>query len=336
MSRIGAMLKTSLSYRAIAFAVGLLSSVMASPAGAEDYPSRVVRFIVPASAGGPSDIVARLVADKLGQALGQSVIVENRPGGSLMLGTSVVARAEPDGYTLLVTTSTPIVTVPFTMKDVPYDVQQDLVTISNLGSTPLVMYVASSTPAKSVAEVLGIAKAHPEQANYGSYGTGSSAHILNEQLIKQAGVSMVHIPYKGVTPELQGLIGGQILTAIADIGSAAPLVQGGQIRPVAVSGATRTPLLADVATFAEQGIKGLESFSPWWGVFAPKKTPKAIVDRLSLEIQKIVRAPEFNAKMASLGIQPTGLLSDEADRVTHDEMARWKSVIDGLSGIKFE
>ena len=253
-----------------------------------------------------------------------------------MIGTSAVAKSDPDGYTLLVTTSTPIVTVPFTMKNVPYDVQQDLVTVSHLGSTPLVLYVANASPAKSLKDVLEIAKAKPEQANYGSYGTGSSAHILNEHVVRQTGVKMVHMPYKGVAPELQDLVGGQILTAVADIGSAAPLVKGGQIRAVAVTGSKRSTLLADVPTFAEQGVTGLEPFSPWWGVFAPRKTPKPVVDRLSSEIQKIVKSPEFNAKMASLGIEPTGLLSEEADRTTRDEMARWKGIIANLSDVKFE
>jgi tripartite-type tricarboxylate transporter receptor subunit TctC len=323
--------------RALALALLTIVPLAASAQTSEqNYPTRVVRFIVPASAGGPSDIVARLLADKLGQALAQPVIVENRPGGSLMIGTGAVAKSEPDGYTLLVTTSTPIVTVPFTMKNVPYDVQQDLVTVSHLGSTPLVLYVASASPAKSLKDVLDIAKAKPEQANYGSYGTGSSAHILNEHVIRQTGVKMVHVPYKGVAPELQDLVGGQILTAVADIGSAAPLVKGGQIRPVAVTGSKRSTLLADIPTFAEQGVSGLEPFSPWWGVFAPRKTPKATVDKLSTEIQKIVRSPEFNARMASLGIEPTGMSSEEADRTTRDEMARWKGIIANLSDVKFE
>ena len=323
--------------RALALALLTIVPLAASAQTPEqNYPTRVVRFIVPASAGGPSDIVARLVADKLGQALGQPVIVENRPGGSLMIGTSAVAKSEPDGYTLLVTTSTPIVTVPFTMKNVPYDVQQDLMTVSHLGSTPLVLYVASAGPANNLKDVLEIARAKPEQANYGSYGTGSSAHILNEHVVRQTGVKMVHVPYKGVAPELQDLVSGQILTAVADIGSAAPLVKGGQIRPVAVTGSTRSTLLADVPTFAEQGVTGLEPFSPWWGVFAPRKTPKAIVDKLSTEIQKIVKSPEFNARMASLGIEPTGMLSEEADRTTRNEMDRWKGIIANLSDVKFE
>lgn len=322
--------------RTMIAATALMGATAAMAQSADNYPSRVVKFIVPASAGGPSDIVARLVADKLSQSIGQPVIVENRPGGSLMIGTAAVAKSDPDGYTLLVTTSTPIVTVPFTMKNVPYDVQQDLITVSHLGSTPLVLYVGNNTLAKNLKDVLEIAKAKPASANYGSYGTGSSAHILNEHMIKQSGVKMVHIPYKGVAPELQDLVGGQILTGVADIGSAAPLVQGNQIKPVAVTGSKRSALLPEVGTFAEQGIAGLEPFSPWWGVFAPRKTPKPIVDKLSAEIQKIVRSPEFNAKMASLGIEPTGLLVDEADRATREEMARWQKIIANLSDIKFE
>ena len=321
---------------ALAAASVAVGAIAAMAQTADNYPNRVVKVVVPASAGGPSDIVARLVSEKLSQAIGQPVIVENRPGGSLTIGTNAVAKSEPDGYTLLITTSTPIVTVPFTMKNVPYDVQQDLVTVSHLGSTPLVLYVASASPAKTLKDVLDIAKAKPDQANYGSYGNGSSAHILNEVVVRQTGVKMVHVPYKGVAPELQDLVGGQILTAVADIGSAAPLVQGGRIKPVAVTGAKRSSLLADVPTFAEQGITGLEPFSPWWGVFAPKKTPKPIVDKLSAAIQKIVKSPEFNAKMASLGIEPTGLLSADADRTTRDEMDRWKGIIAKLSDVKFE
>jgi tripartite-type tricarboxylate transporter receptor subunit TctC len=184
--------------------------------------------------------------------------------------------------------------------------------------------------------LLAVAKAKPEAANYGSYGTGSSAHILNEHLVKTSGVAMTHVPYKGVAPELQDLAGGQILTAVADIGSAAPLVHGGQIRPVAVTGEKRSALLPDVPTFAEQGVSGLEPFSPWWGVFAPRQTPQPVVELLSREIQKIVNQPDVKAKLAALGIEPTGMLTQDADRTTREEMARWQSIIANLSNVKFE
>lgn len=302
----------------------------------QSWPSRTIRIVVPANAGGPTDIVARLVADKLSQSLGQPVIVENRPGASQMLGTNAVAKSDPDGYTLLVAGSTPIVVVPFTVKNVPYDVRRELITVSHMVTTPLVLYVNNTTPAKSLSELLDIARANPANANYGSYGNGSSAHILNEHLVKQTGVKMVHIPYKGVAPQLQDLVGRQILTGVADFGSAAALMDSGQIRAIAVTGSTRSSLKPDVPTFAEQGIAGMEPLSSWFGVFAPRKTPKPIVDRLSVEVQKIVKSPEIGAKLKSLGSEATGLLVDDAERATDDELRRWQKIVEGLPDVKFD
>ena len=299
-------------------------------------PSKPIRFIVPASAGGPSDVIARLVAERLGQAMGQTVVVDNRPGASQMLGTAVVAKADPDGYTLLFTTSTPIVMTPATLKKVPYDVQKDLTAISHLGSTPLVLYVNGATSITNLRQLFDAAKAKPEAANYGSYGNGSSAHVLGEFMIRQANVKMVHVPYKGVAPELQDLMSGQLLTAVADIGSAAPLVKAGRIRPIALTGIKRSAVLPDVATFAEQGISGMEPFSPWWGMFAPRQTPKAIVDQLSVEIAKIVNTPDFNAKLVSFGIDTTGTTSAQANEIARTEMVKWQQITKDMSHISFE
>lgn len=320
---------------AVAALVLTLPAVAVSQTAEPNYPTRVIRFIVSASPGGPTDIVARLLGDKLGAVLGQSVVVDNRPGGAMMIGTNAVAKSDPDGYTLLSTSSTPIVTVPLTTKNVPYDVVEELVTVSHLGSTPLALYVATPTQAKTVKEMLEIARTQPSRANYGTYGAGTSAHILNEIMLKQAGVKMVHVTYRGVAPELQALVGGEILTAVGDIGSARPLLESGQIRAIAVTGSKRSSLLPDVPTFAEQGITGLEPLSPWFGLFAPKKTPKAIVDRLSTEVQKIVKTQEFKEKLASLGLEPTGLATEEADKLTREDLVRWKQII-ADSGIKFD
>lgn len=300
------------------------------------YPSKPLRFIVPANAGGPGDIVARLVAEKLGQSLGQTVLVENRPGASLTLGTAAVAQAQPDGYTLLFTTSTPIVMVPFTMKNVPYDVQRDLTAVSHLGSTPLVLYVNASSPIQNLKQLIETAKGKPDSSNYGSYGNGSSAHVLGEILNRQAGMKMLHVPYKGVTPELQDLLAGNIMAAVADVGTAGPLVKGGKIRPIAVTGTQRNAALPDVPTFAEQGINGMEPFSPWWAVFAPAKTPGSIVDRLAGEFAKIVNAPELKAKLVGMGIDPTGTTSPQANQITRADMARWQSLLSEVSYIKFD
>lgn len=300
------------------------------------YPSKPIRFIVPASAGGPSDVIARLIAEKLTQSLGQTVLVENRPGAGLVLGTNAVAKADPDGYTLLFTTSTPIVMVPFTQKKVPYDVQKDFTTVSHIGTTPLVVYVNGSTPITTVRQMLDAAKAKPETANYGSYGNGSSAHVLGEFLIRQTGVKMTHVPYKGVAPELQDLVGGQIMIAVADIGSAAPLAKAGKIRPIAVTGTKRSSVLPDIPTFAEQGITGMEPFSPWWGLFAPQQTSKAIVDQLSAEVAKIVKTPDFNARLIAFGIDPSGTTSAQGNELTRVEMAKWQAIIKDMSHINFD
>lgn len=320
---------------ALAFAA--LACIASAPQAQETrYPSRTIRFVVPAAAGGPSDVVARLFAEKLGQALGHAVIVENKPGASLTLGTAAVAQAQPDGYTLLFTTSTPIVMVPFTLKKVPYDVQRDLTTVSHIGSTPLVLYVNASSHIQNLTQLGDAARARPDAANYGSYGNGSSAHVLGEILNRQMGLTMVHVPYKGVAPELQDLVGGSLMTAVADIGTAAPLVKGGKIRPIAVTGSKRSSVLPDVSTFAEQGVPGMEAFSPWWGVFAPAQTPRAVVDQLSAEVAKIVHLLDVQARLASFGIDATGTSSAQANEITKTDMAKWQAVIKEVSYISFE
>ncbi|SCK10455.1 Tripartite-type tricarboxylate transporter, receptor component TctC [Variovorax sp. HW608] len=319
-------------------ALATVAAAMAPPvrAQASPYPTRPVHFIVPASAGGPGDVIARLFAEPLGRALGQPVIVDNKPGASLTLGTAAVAQAQPDGYTLLFTTSTPIVMVPFTMKKAPYDVQRDLMPVAHLGSTALVLYVNASSAIHDVKQLVTAARSQPQAANYGSYGNGSSAHVLGEMLNRQTQLSMVHVPYKGVAPELQDLVAGNLMAAVADIGTAAPLVKAGRIRPVAVTGTKRASALPDVPTFAEQGISGMEPFSPWWGVFAPAQTPQPIVNQLSVELSKLVRQPEMQARLFALGIDATGTTSSQAAEITRAEIAKWQSIIRSVSYINFE
>jgi tripartite-type tricarboxylate transporter receptor subunit TctC len=317
---------------AAAFACGALASAHAQTG----YPSRPVHFVVPASAGGPSDIVARLVADKLSQALGQPVIVDNKPGASQTLGTAFVAKAEADGYTLLFTTSTPIVLTPYTTKNITYDVKRDLTLITHVGTTPLVMYANMSVPSTSIKTLVQLAKEKPGTYTYGSYGNGSSAHLVGEYLSKQEGITLVHVPYKGVAPEVSDLVSGQINYGIADIGVPAPFVKSGKLRPIAVTGNRRASALPDVPTFAEQGVAGMEPFSPWWGLFAPAALPKAIVEKLSVEMIKIVKSPDFAAKLTNLGGDPTGLNPSASTAALNQELARWQKIIADLPGITFE
>lgn len=320
----------------------VLAGLLAAGAGpavaqeTERYPARPVRFIVPAAAGGPSDIVARLVAQRLAEPLGQPVVVENMPGAGLMLGTSAVAKARPDGYTLLFTTSTPIVMTPFTVRKVPYDVKRDLTTVAHLGSTPLVMYVNAGAPVRTVREFAEFARARAGQVAYGSYGVGSSAHVLMETLARQLGVKLVHVPYKGVSPQIQDLASGQVVAAVADIGTPAPFVKSGRIRPIAVTGARRASSLPEVPTFGEQGVSGMEPFSPWWGLFAPAATPAPVIARVGTEVVRIVRSPEFTTRLAELGGDATGETAEAAQALVRAEWARWEKIIGELSDIAFE
>jgi len=313
-----------------------LASQRAQAQATAAYPSRPVKLVVPASAGGPSDLVARMVAAPLSETLRQPVLVENAPGAGMTLGATTVAKAAPDGHTLLFTTSTPIVMSPFTVKKLPYDVKRDLVTVSHVGSTPLVLYVNSGVPVRTVREFAEWARSRSGDVSYGSYGIGSSAHVLMEYLARQLGIKLVHVPYKGVAPEIQDLAGGQIAAAVADVGVPAPMVKSGRIRPVAVTGARRASSLPDVPTFAEQGIVGMEPFSPWWGLFAPAGTPAPIVARLGAETARIARTPEFIAKLRELGGDPSGEGPEQAGVMVRDEWARWERIIGSLSDISFE
>jgi tripartite-type tricarboxylate transporter receptor subunit TctC len=319
-----------------ALAAGVASPAAFSQGAAERFPVRPVRFIVPASAGGPSDLVARMVAQRLAEGLGQPVVVENMPGAGLSLGTNAVVKSPPDGYTLLFTTSTPIVMTPFTVKTLPYDVRKDLVTVAHVGTTPLVLYVNASVAARNVAELVSLARSKPGELSYGSYGTGSSAHVLMEYLARQQGVRWVHVPYKGVSPQVQDLAGGQIVAAVADVGVPAPFVRSGRIRPIAVTGTRRAPALPDVPTFAEQGIQGMEPFSPWWGLFAPSATPAPIVAQLGAETVRIVRSPDFVTRLRELGGDATGESAQKAGEMVRDEWNRWEGIIGSLSGISFQ
>jgi len=309
------------------------------PAWAQDassFPSKVVRIIAPAAPGGPSDTMARLVAERLSRALGQQVIVENRPGASQMLGTDLVAKAAPDGHTLLLATSSAIVMLPSTGKQMPYDPKRDLTMVAHLATTPLVLYAHSAMPVSNLQQMIALAKSKPGKLSYGSFGNGTSANILGEYFSKRAGVKMVHVPYKGIVPMATDLAGTQIDFGIGDAGSPAPFVKAGKIKALAASGKARSATLPDVPTFAELGIAGMEPFSSWLAVMAPANTPKPIVDRLSAEIVKIVRAPEMLERYHGIGLTPTGLGAANATELMNAEMAVWQKIISDVPDVKFD
>ena len=322
---------------ALVFAAGMPSAVVAQGAAAA-WPSQPIRFIVPASAGGPSDAVARMFSDRLSQALGRPVVVDHRPGAGQVTGTAAVAKAAPDGYTMLFTSSTPIVMMPFTnRKTIPYDVRKEFTAVSHVGSTPLVLFANAAVPVGNVKEMVEyVKKAKPNAYSFGSHGVGSSAHVLLEILARQTGMQLTHVPYKGTAPIMTDVAGGQIAFGIGSTGSGAAFVKDGRMKILAVTGSGRSADAPEVPTFAEQGIRDMEPFSPWFGLFAPAATPKAIVDRVSAEMERIAKLPEVRERLLGYGVTATGYGTAEATRAMNQELDRWEGIVGSLSHISFE
>lgn len=292
------------------------------------YPDKPVKVVVPANAGGPSDIVARLVSEHLTTALKQPFLVDNRPGATNTIGTAMVVTARPDGTTLLVTTADPITVAPLTIKTLSYDARRDLTAVALIGTAPLVLYVNSSLKVNNVKDLVALArgKKGSDQLSYASNGQGSVIQMLMETFSLRAGVPMLHVPYKAAVPMLQDLAGGQVQVSAADIASAAPLVEAGKIRPIAVTSLKRSAALPDVPTFAEQGVGGMDTFNVWWGMFAPAATPKPVVNKLSTETAKVLRMRDVVDKLAKWGIEPSAMLAEPAGEFVRQEQTRWQAI----------
>lgn len=325
-------------YYAFTICVGLLPIICAPAQAQQDaanYPEKPVNLVVPASPGGPADVIARFVGMELSDALGQQVIVENKPGASQMLGTGEVARSVADGYTLLFAPSTPLVIVPFTMNDVPYDVQRDFRIVAHIGTTPLMLYANASAPVNSVDELVEAAGSQSGGLNYATWGSGSSGHLLVEYMSRQRDITLTHIPYPGIAPALTDVAAGHVQLGVSDIGTAERFVAGGTLKPIAVAGETRAPDHPDVPTFAEQGITGAEPFSPWFAVMAPAGTPDSIVEKLSAEIVSIVKEPEMTGRLTDYGLKVTALPAGEAEAFLDRELTLWSQIVSELSDISF-
>jgi len=323
---------------------GLLSAVSlalsmaftAQAAHADSYPDKQVRLVVAASAGGPTDVVARLLAQKLTESLGQPFVVENKPGAAQTLGTRHVAQASPDGYTLLLGNSSALVLQPFTMENLPYDVKTDFTIVSHVGLTPLVMYTHEGMPATSLDDMRKLVGAKPGALSYGSWGPGSGGHLLTEYFSRQADLQMIHVPYASIAPSINALVGKQLDFAVAEIGTGKPFLQSGRLKALAVTGQARSSALPDVPTFGEQGIKGMESFSSWWAILAPKGTPQPVVDKLELQIEEIAKSPEFSNQLRTLGVDATGWRSAQTTQFVDGELTRWKGIIEALPNVSFK
>ena len=301
-------------------------------AAAQNYPSRPLRIIVPQSAGGSTDLVARPLAQKLADALGQSVVVDNRPGAGSVIGTDLVAKAAPDGYTLLAVAAS--VTMSPSLYKLPFDPVHDLAPVSQLTSLPNILVAHPALPVNSVRKFIALAKARPGQLNFGSSGVATGTHLSMELLMYMTGIRLVHIPYKGGSLNVNALIGGETQVNFSTISTALPHVKTGRLRALAVSTSKRAAAVPDVPTIDESGVKGYD-YSSWIGLLVPAKTPASIIARLNSEAVKAIRAPEMKAILAAEASEPVGSSPAEFDAVMKAEVARWMKVVKA-AGIKGE
>jgi tripartite-type tricarboxylate transporter receptor subunit TctC len=305
-----------------ALAATLLAAALAPAAGiAQGYPTRPVRIVVGYQAGGPTDLVARLLAGKLQAALGQPVIVDNKPGAGSNLASELVASAAPDGYTLLLAAA-PITMNGLLYRNLKWDVQKSFEPISKVSSAPAVLAVTPTLPAKNLQQLLALAKKEPGRLSFGSSGNGGSQHLAGEMLRQRAGVDITHVPYKGASGALNDLMAGHVSMAFMTSTSAMPHLQQGKVRPIAVAAARRLPQLPAVPTMAEAGLPGFEVDS-WNGLFAPAGTPPAIVARLQREVAKAVAAPELREKLVPQGAVLVGNTPGEFRAQVAHEVEHW-------------
>jgi tripartite-type tricarboxylate transporter receptor subunit TctC len=301
------------------FAPGPPASAQEDPA---KYPSRPIHIVVGFTPGGGNDILARIVGQKLSESFGQPVVIDNRPGGGAIVATEYVAKAAPDGYTLLVGASGAMTINPAVYTKLPYDPVHDFVPLSEIGSFPLILIVNASSPFKSVADLVAYAKANPDKTNYSS---ASTAFQVATELFKQkTGAPMQEIPYKGAADSVMAVISGQVTATIADAGPVSGQIKGGQVRALAVAAPKRTADLPDVPTMKEAGAD-VEAVL-WSGLFAPRNTPPAIVKKLEGELMRIAKLPDVIEKLRPLGIDPVGNSSDEFSAVMTADIARWTAV----------
>jgi len=306
----------------------VITALAATPnASAVDYPVRPIKLVVPYAAGGPTDVLGRLVADYLGRDLKQAVIVENKPGAQGAIGAEAVARADPDGYTLFVAAGSIIVLNPMLYKKLSYDPVKDFRMLALVTDLPVVMEVHPSVPAKTVAEFVAYAKQNPGKLNFGSAGTGGTIHLAGEMFKQMAGIEMTHVPYKGAGPALTDLLSGNIQVMFDSMGTALPPVKAGLLRPLGVSSTRRSPDLPDVPTIAESGYPDY-AVSVWYGIVAPSKLPDEIAQKISASLDRALNDDTFRASLEKIGFPVFRPRSAAAITEFIDaDRARWSAVI---------
>ena len=303
----------------------LFALAMPALAAAQSWPTKPVRMIVPFPAGGPTDVLTRALAERLSAALGQPVVVDNKPGAGGTIGSDFVAKSAPDGYTLLMATGSTHSVGPYLSK-VPYDPQKDFTPIVYVGKATNILLVSPTLGVSNVRELIDLAKKNPGKLNYSTSGIGSVAHLTSEMFASMAGIKIVHVPYKGTQLSIPDLMSGQIAMLFDNVLTAKPHVEGGKLKGIAISSRERSSLVPDIPTVSESGLPGFDSWN-WFGIFGPANTPAAVVERVNAEINRIVTEPAMKDRFAQLGFETTGGTPAQFAAVVQSEARKWSQVI---------
>jgi len=315
-------------------AAAIAALVLALPVPAQEWPAKPLRFVFTFPPGATSDIVARLISERLGARLGQTVVVENRPGVAGILGTDATAKAAPDGYTMVLTSIAPIAFAPATPRKLEYDPLKDLSHVAIVASTPLVFIVGAESAAKKVADVVAAAKASPGKLNFSSSGNATPSHVMLERFKASTGTQITHVPYKGSAPALTDIMAGRVDGTIDTMPALISQIRAGKVRALAVTGPRRVPQLADVPTLVESGHPDLIATS-WFGVAVPAGTPQAVVQRLNRELLAAADAPEVKSRFDELSIAPLPGSAADTQKFIQAEIERWRPVV-RAAGINFQ
>lgn len=308
------------------FLTALILSIAAGGAAAQAYPAKPVRLLVPFAPGGTTDVLARLLGQRLSEGLGQQFVVENRPGAGGNIGTELAARAPADGYTLVMSFDGTMAINPSVYRKLPFDPQRDLAPVANVAQVPLLIVVHPALPAASIAEFVALAKANPARINYSSAGHGSTGHLTGELFSRRAGIQMVHVSYKGGGQAVQDLLGGQIQMLVTALPTVEGHLKAGKLRALGFTSVRRVPGAPDVPTLSESGYPGLEVLS-WYGLLAPADTPQDVVRRLNAEVNAVLRTPDMRMRLAALGAEPTGGTPEQFAETIRADAARWAKVV---------
>jgi tripartite-type tricarboxylate transporter receptor subunit TctC len=313
---------TSLGTKSLCF----IAMMMGSLASAQSYPDHPIRVVIPYAPGGGTDIIFRMISPDASAVLGQPIIVDNRPGGSTMIGTGVVSRATTDGYTLLATDSAILINPGLFKAQLPYDTLKNLKGVTMMATAPALLVVNPSVPAKNLAELIALAKSKPGVLNYASGGVGTAPHLTAELMKLAADVDIKHIPYKGTGPALTAVLGGQVDMAFVGISSAGPYVASGQLRAIALTGEQRNPNMPEIPTFAESKLD--VNGSSYWGIYAPAGVPKSIIDQLNRAFSQALHKPENEKRLAELGYTPIANSAEDHTAQFRAMVDQWTTVID--------